>query len=67
MIMDGATNLALACYQSIDKVQGHCGRSDAGSTSSRGKDTSDVKDDIATRKREAQQWISEWREDTGGK
>lgn len=41
--------------------------SDVGSNSSKGSETGDVKDDIASRKKEAQQWISEWREATGGK
>lgn len=41
--------------------------SDVGSNSSQGGETGDVKDDIASRKKEAQQWISEWREATGGK
>lgn len=49
------------------KVNARLSFADAGSNSSKGSDTTDVKDDIASRKKEAQQWISEWREATGGK
>ena len=35
--------------------------------SSKGSEETSVKDDIAARKKDAQEWITEWRQETGGK